>query len=497
MAETLFLGKAGGRQVTIRQDMINRHGLIAGATGTGKTVSARVLIEALSRSGVPTFIADVKGDLAGMARPGKRHEGIEARAADLGLADFSYDGTPVVFWDVFGRQGHPFRTTISDLGPLLLARLLNLNETQTGLLYIAFRVADEEGLLLLDLKDLRSLLAWLDENRKAVSQEFGRVSTASIGAIQRALLVLEDQGGQRIFGEPALDLPELMRTDLSGRGIVNILAANRLMNSPRVYATALLWLLSELFEDLPEVGDPEQPGLVVFFDEAHLIFDGAPDALLDKIQQVVRLIRSKGVGVFFVTQNPLDIPDEVLGQLGNRIQHALRAYTPREWKAVRAAAETFRTNPKLDTADAIMSLGVGEALVSTLDAKGRPTVVQQTLIRPPASRLGTLTAEERKKVIAASPVGGRYAESIDRRSAYEVLAERAEARVAQAEEAERRDELDKGRRKPAKSGWLDSILGGGGRRQGLGEAMAKSAARTIGREISRRVVRGILGSILR
>ena len=498
MAETLFLGKAGGKQVGIRPDKMNRHGLIAGATGTGKTVSARILIEALSSQGVPCFIADVKGDLAGMARPGASHEGIEARAAELGLDDFSYNGAPVVFWDVFGKQGHPFRTTVSDMGPLLLARLLKLNETQTGILYIAFRVADEQGLLLLDLKDLRALLNWLDENRKQVSQELGRISTASVGAVQRALLVLEDQGADKFFGEPAVELPDLMRTDLSGRGIVNILAADRLMNSPRLYATVLLWLLSELFEELPEVGDPEQPRLAFFFDEAHLLFDGAPKALLDKIEQVVRLIRSKGVGVFFVTQNPLDIPDEVLGQLGNRVQHALRAYTPRDQKAVRAAAETFRTNPKIDTAAAIMELGVGEALVSTLDAKGRPTVVQRTLIRPPETRLDVLTAAERRQVIAASPVGARYDKPVDRKSAYEVLAGRAEARVDQAEKAKREDALEDDRREPKKSGWLDGILGGGrGRRQGLGEAMAKSAARTIGREIGRRVIRGILGSILR
>lgn len=498
-ADPLFLGKAGGRSVTIRPDKMNRHGLVAGATGTGKTVSARVMIEALSSRGVPCFIADVKGDLAGLARPGNPSDGIEGRAADLGLSDFSYAGAPVVFWDVFGKAGHPFRTTVSDMGPLLLARLLNLNDTQTGVLYIAFRVADEQGLLLLDLKDLRALLTWLDENRKKVSQELGRISTASVGAVQRALLVLEDQGAAKFFGEPALELPDLMRTDLSGRGIVNVLAAEKLMSSPKLYATALLWLLSELFEELPEVGDPEVPRLVFFFDEAHLLFDDAPKALLDKIEQVVRLIRSKGVGVFFVTQNPLDIPDEVLGQLGNRVQHALRAFTPRDQKAVRAAADTFRINPKIDTATAITELGVGEALVSTLDAKGRPTVVQQTLIRPPQSRLDVLSKAERKQVIGASPVGGRYDKPVDRESAYEVLAGRAEGRVKQAEKAKREDALDDDRREPKQSGWLDGILGGGrrGRRQGLGEAMAKSAVRTIGREIGRRVIRGILGSILR
>jgi DNA helicase HerA-like ATPase len=453
---------------------------------------------ALSRQGVPCFIADVKGDLAGMARPGSAHEGIEARAAELGLADFSYDGAPVVFWDVFGTQGHPFRTTVSDMGPLLLSRLLNLNETQTGVLYIAFRVADEQGLLLLDLKDLRALLNWLDENRKQVSQELGRISTASVGAVQRALLMLEEQGAESFFGEPALELSDLMRTDLSGRGIVNILAAEQLMTSPRLYASALLWLLSELCEELPEVGDPEKPRLVFFFDEAHLLFDGAPKALLDKIEQVVRLIRSKGVGIFFVTQNPLDIPDAVLGQLGNRIQHALRAFTPRDQKAVRAAAETFRPNPKIDTAAAITSMGVGEALVSTLDAKGRPTVVQQTLICPPRSRLDVLSAEERQQVLSASPVGRHYDQIVDRESAYEVLASRADARVEKAEKAAREDELQDERREPKRSGWLDGILGGGGgRRQGLGEAMAKSAVRSIGREIGRRVIRGILGGILR
>ncbi|MDA7967200.1 helicase HerA-like domain-containing protein, partial [Ruegeria sp.] len=374
MTQNLVVGK-GKNELFILPKMANRHGLIAGATGTGKTVTLQVLAENFSRIGVPVFLSDVKGDLSGISKPGKEHPKISERANAIGISDFSFSGNPVTFWDVFGEQGHPIRTTISEMGPLLLSRLLNLNDTQSGVLSLIFRIADDDGLLLLDIKDLRSILQYAGENASEFTTEYGRISRASVGAIQRKLLALEDQGGDIFFGEPALDLNDFLQTDENGNGIINVLAANKLMKSPRIYATLLLWLLSELFEQLPEAGDPEKPKLVFFFDEAHLLFDNAPEALQEKIEQVARLIRSKGVGVYFVSQNPLDIPDEVLGQLGNRIQHALRAYTPRDQKAVRSAAQTFRTNPKLDTETAITELGVGEALISFLDEKGRPNIV--------------------------------------------------------------------------------------------------------------------------
>jgi uncharacterized protein len=386
-ADSIVIGK-GDTQQQLRLPLANRHGLIAGATGTGKTVSLQILAEGLSDCGVPVFMADVKGDLAGISAAGAPDPKLDERAARVGLTDYAPRGCPTVFWDLLGEQGHPIRTTVSEMGPLLLARLMGLNETQEGILDIGFRVADEQGLLLLDLKDLRSLLNFLGEHATDLSLQYGRVSTASVGAIQRRLLTLEQQGGDHFFGEPALDIKDLMRTDGEGRGMINLLAADRLMMAPKLYATFLLWLLSELFEELPEVGDPDRPRLVFFFDEAHLLFDSAPRALLDKIEQVVRLIRSKGVGVYFISQNPLDIPDEVLGQLGNRVQHALRAFTPRDQKAVRAAAQTFRANPKFDTEEVITRLGVGEALVSTLDFEGIPGTVEQTLIRPPGSRMG-------------------------------------------------------------------------------------------------------------
>jgi DNA helicase HerA-like ATPase len=429
----LYLGK-GKRQVYLRPKMANRHGLVAGATGTGKTVSLQILAEAFSERGVPVFMADVKGDLSGIAMTGTEKPGLTKRAAEIGLDDYTLKPYPVTFWDLYGKKGHRLRSTVSEMGPLLLARMLDLNDTQEGVLYITFRLADDEGMLLLDLKDLRAMLNFVGENAKEISTEYGNISKASIGAIQRRLLVLEEQGGKQFLGEPALDIHDFIRTGADGRGIINILAADQLMQQPRLYATFLLWLMSELFEELPEIGDPEKPRIVFFFDEAHLLFDGAPKALVEKVEQVVRLIRSKGVGIYFITQNPLDIPDKVLGQLGNRVQHALRAFTPRDQKAVKAAAETFRSNPDFSAAEAIQELGVGEALVSTLTARGTPSIVERTLIRPPCSRLGPAKAAERKEIIANSYLGDRYDTRIDRKSAYEMLAARAE-KAAQAKAA--------------------------------------------------------------
>ena len=481
MAETnqIFIG-GGEVPVSLSLKLANRHGLIAGATGTGKTVSLQILAEGFSAQGVPVFMADVKGDLSGMSQSGVPKEALEARARSIGLVDYAYRSFPVIFWDLLGEHGHPVRTTISDMGPLLLARLLELNDTQEGVLNIAFKLADDEGLLLLDFNDLKSLLAYIGENTSSITNKYGMVSSASIGAIQRRLLTLAQQGGERFFGEPALDLYDMMRVDRSGNGYINILAADVLMQRPRLYATFLLWLLSELFEELPEVGDPDKPKLVFFFDEAHLLFDDAPKALVERVEQVVRVIRSKGVGVYFVTQNPLDIPDGILGQLGNRIQHALRAFTPRDQKAVRAAAQTFRPNPSLDTERAIMELGLGEALVSTLEGKGVPGIVQRTLIRPPASRLGPATADERRAVISQSPLRDRYEHVVDRVSAYENLKERAEKAVAAAAGLSAQQLQTKGRS-----------------RQGVMETMAKSIASSIGSGIGRQIVRGILGSLMK
>ncbi|MEM8627338.1 MAG: helicase HerA-like domain-containing protein, partial [Pseudomonadota bacterium] len=417
-SDSVFLGQSIKREELLLK-LANRHGLIAGATGTGKTVSLQILAEGFSKAGVPVFCADVKGDLSGIAMSGVHKDFLEKRATKIGFEDYVYEDFPVIFWDLFGEQGHPVRTTMTEMGPLLLSRLLDLNETQEGVLGIAFRVADEEGMDILDMKDLRALMVNIGERRKELSLEYGNISTASVGAIQRRLLVLEEQGGINFFGEPALDIRDLMRTTRDGQGYVNVLAADKLMQSPALYATFLLWLLSELFEELPEVGDPDKPKLVFFFDEAHLLFNDAPKALLVKVEQVVRLIRSKGVGVYFVTQNPLDVPDSVSSQLGNRVQHALRAFSPREQKAVRAAATTFRQNPELDTEKVIMELGVGEALVSTLEDKGTPSIVQQTLIRPPSSRLGPAKPSEREAVINQSPIAGQYEKAIDRESAYE------------------------------------------------------------------------------
>ena len=481
----LFVGK-GDKPVYLLPGLANRHGLIAGATGTGKTVSLQILAEGFSRLGVPVFMADVKGDLSGMCQPGKAHPKLAERAESIGLTDYTFEDFPVVFWDLFGKQGHRVRSTVSEMGPLLLSRMLDLNDTQEGILYAVFKMADDEGMLLLDLKDLRSLLVFAGENAKELRLEYGNISAASIGAIQRRLLVLEQEGAEEFLGEPALDIFDFMRTGKNGYGNINILAADTLMQTPKLYSTFLLWLLSELFEELPEVGDPDKPGLVFFFDEAHLLFKGAPKALLEKIEQVVRLIRSKGVGVYFVTQNPLDIPDTVLGQLGNRIQHALRAYTPREQKAVRAAASTFRANPAFDAVEAIKELGVGEALVSTLGGKGTPGIVERTLIRPPSSRLGPATSTERNAVIEASMLGKRYDKSIDQHSAYEMLKERAEKAAAAEERAEQEETGT--RRKPAARR---------SNRQGVVEAMVKSVVRSMGSSLGRKLARGILGSLMK
>lgn len=458
--------------------MANRHGLIAGATGTGKTVTLRVLAEHFSRIGVPVFMADVKGDLSGLAYEGGDHPKVLERVDVLALTAFAPKGFPVVFWDLFGEQGHPVRTTVSEMGPLLLARLLNLNPTQEGILTLIFKVADDQGLLLLDLKDLQAMVRFVGDNAKDFRTTYGNVSPASIGAIQRALLSLEQQGAELFFGEPALNLDDLMQTDPEGMGVINILAADKLIQTPKIYATFLLWLIAELFEQLPEVGDPEKPRVVFFFDEAHLLFDDPPEALLDKIEQVVRLIRSKGVGIYFVSQNPLDVPDAVLGQLGNRIQHALRAFTPRDQKAVRAAAQTFRTNPKLDVEKAITEVGVGEALVSFLDRKGIPSPVERALICPPASRLRPLDIEERDKVRAGSIVSDYYDNKIDRVSAYEKLMERAK-------QQEKQDNQPASRNRSRSTHSASDIFG----------AAAKSAARSIGTQFGRQIIRGVLGSL--
>jgi DNA helicase HerA-like ATPase len=499
MPEPLLVAKSGIDLYLLPQ-LANRHGLIAGATGTGKTVTLQRIAEGLSRIGVPVFMADVKGDLAGQSQPGEPKGKIKERTDSLKLKDMTFEACPVVFWDAFGQQGHPVRTTISEMGPLLLARMLGLNETQAGVLYLVFKIADDNGLALLDLKDLRAMLQHVGDNAKQFTTQYGNVSAASIGAIQRGLLTLDQQGADKFFGEPALNIQDLMQTDGRGRGVINILAADKLMAAPKLYSTLLLWLLAELFEELPEVGDAEKPRLVFFFDEAHLLFNEAPPALLEKVEQVVRLVRSKGVGVYFVTQNPLDIPDTVLGQLGNRVQHALRAFTPRDQKAVKSAATTLRANPKLNVETVITELGVGEALVSFLDDKGRPTVVERAFIVPPGTRVGPITAQERDKLIKGSPLAGTYDKTVDRESAYEKLTQRV------AEKAPATGESGAPAAKPAAAsgGLLDALggfLGGttgprGGRREGAVEAAAKSAARSIGSQVGRAIVRGVLGSIL-
>jgi len=510
----IFVGKSEKpEELTLR--LANRHGLVTGATGTGKTVTLQVLAEGFSNAGVPVFAADIKGDLSGIAEVGQPKDFILKRCKEVGI-EYQPDQFPVIFWDLFGEQGHPIRATVSEMGPLLLSRLMNLNDTQEGVLNIAFRVADEQGLLLLDLKDLRSIVTYVGENAAKLTTAYGNVSTTSVGAIQRQLLVLESQGGDKFFGEPALEIKDLMRIDRDGRGYVNVLAADKLMSSPRLYSTFLLWLLAELFEEMPEVGDPDKPKLVFFFDEAHLLFDEAPKALLEKIEQVVRLIRSKGVGVYFVTQNPLDVPDSVLGQLGNRVQHALRAYTPRDQKAVKAAADTFRPNPKLKTAQVITELGVGEALVSFLEDKGAPSIVERCLIRPPSARIGPLTPEERRKIIGDSPVRGQYDKTIDRESAYEKLQKKTGEQMAEAEAQQQQEASSEG----GIGGFIGSIFGTNrkrGEKLTTTQRVARDVTRTvtnrvagqvaadmgrkmggsIGGSVGRAVVRGVLGSILK
>ncbi|SDB30842.1 helicase HerA-like domain-containing protein [Bauldia litoralis] len=499
----VFVGTSGHPEY-VQLPFANRHGLITGATGTGKTVTLQILAEGFSKAGVPVFCSDVKGDVAGMAMPGEPKDFLAKRAEKIGFADeYAFEAFPVVFWDLFGKEGHPVRTTVSEMGPLLLSRLLGLNDTQEGVLNVAFRIADEEGLPILDLKDLQALLVYVAERASELTVRYGNISKASVGAVQRSLLVLEQQGGQMFFGEPALAISELMRTAPDGRGIVNILAASSLMQSPRLYATFLLWLLSELFEELPEIGDPEKPKLVFFFDEAHLLFNDAPKALLEKIELVVRLVRSKGVGVYFASQNPLDVPDTVLSQIGNRVQHALRAFTPRDTRAVKTAADTFRPNPDFKTFDVITQLGVGEALVSTLEAKGIPSIVQRTLIRPPSSRMGTITEAERQAVIAASPIGTIYDVTIDRQSAFEMLKAKVEDKVAEAPAGPPPDVPGEG-----SGSLLEEILGlNVPRNKRL--STTQKAAREVTRDLSetvggalagsvgRQIFRSVLGGILR
>jgi DNA helicase HerA-like ATPase len=489
-APVINLGASNGRLVQQLASMSNRHGLVAGATGTGKTVTLQVLSEGFSRLGVPVFAADIKGDLSGLAVSGKPHPKIDERLAKIPLPDYRLQPCPTLFWSIDNDKGHPVRTTISEMGPLLLANLLELNETQSGILYAAFEIADDEGMLLLDLKDLRSLLNWMGENARELRSEYGNITTASVGAIQRRLLVLEEQGADTFFGEPALQLKDLMHCDFSGRGVISLLDASTLVHrSPRVYAAFLLWLLAELFEQLPEAGDAELPKLVLFFDEAHLLFDDAPKSLLDKIEQVVRLIRSKGVGVYFITQSPLDIPEDTLGQLGMKIQHALRAFTPKDRKTVKAVANSFRPNPAINTEAVVTQLGIGEALISVLNEDGSPSPVEQTLVAPPEGQIGPITAAERSTLLQRSPVGTAYQQSIDRESAYELLREKAEEAAKQDAAERARLEAEKAEQKAQRKSRS------GSRRQSAGEAMLKSAARSIGSQLGRQILRGVLGSI--
>jgi DNA helicase HerA-like ATPase len=510
MSASLLIAKNEETELRLLSNLANRHGCITGATGTGKTVTLQTIAQALSNAGVPVFMADVKGDLSGMAQAGSASARIKQRLDLLKLEEPAWVACPVTFWDVFGEKGHPVRATISDLGPLLLSRLLNLNDVQQGVLQLVFKIADDNGLLLLDIKDLRAMLQHVGENASGFQSEYGNISAASIGAIQRGLIGIDEQGGDRFVGEPMLNIDDFMQTDANGKGVVNILAADKLLNSPRLYAIFLLWMLSELFEHLPEVGDLDKPKLVFFFDEAHLLFDEAPKPLLQKIEQVVRLIRSKGVGVYFVTQNPLDIPDTVLGQLGNRVQHALRAYTPRDQKAVQAAAETFRPNPKLDTAKVITELEVGEALVSFLDEKGRPGMVERAYIIPPASRIGPVSDAQRSEVIATSLVAGVYEKVVDRESAYEKLKGRVEAKQPESPpvknapskpaEATQPTTQPAGTSGGSITDMLGGLFGGGGgsrRKDTVVEAIVKSAARSIGSQVGREIIRCVLGSILK
>jgi len=505
MTTSLPVAKTADLELGLLPPLANRHGLITGATGTGKTVTLQRLAEQFSAIGVPVFMADVKGDLSGLGVAGAASEKLQKRLDAMAISDWAAKAFPVTFWDIWGESGHPVRATVSDMGPLLLGRLLNLNDTQEGVLQLVFKIADDNGLLLLDLKDLRAMVQHVGDNAKTFTTEYGNISAASIGAIQRGLLTLEQQGGDKFFGEPMLDIADLMQTDGDGRGMVNILAADKLMNSPRLYSTFLLWLLAELFEQLPEAGDLPKPKLVFFFDEAHLLFNEAPPALLEKIEQVVRLIRSKGVGVYFVTQNPLDVPDTVLGQLGNRVQHALRAFTPRDQKAVKSAAETLRANPAFNAETAITELGVGEALVSFLDEKGRPNIVERALVLPPFSRIGPMSADERQAAIKCSLIYGHYEQVQDSESAYEKLKGAAEQKAAASAPAPAQTQAPAPA--PAQEGGgffggLGDLLGGtrgprgGVGREGVAEALAKSAARAIGSQVGREIIRGVLGSIL-
>lgn len=512
MAEPILVAQHGAVECHLLPALANRHGLITGATGTGKTITLQTLAENFSRIGVPVFMADVKGDLTGISQAGQVSEKLAAILKERGLATPESIACPTTLWDVFGEQGHPVRATVSDMGPLLLTRMLALNETQSGVLNLVFKIADDNGMALLDLKDLRAMLQFVGDNASQFQTEYGNISAASVGAIQRGLLQIEEQGGDRFFGEPMLDISDFMQT-VEGRGVINILAADKLMNAPRLYATFLLWMLSELFETLPEVGDLEKPKLVFFFDEAHLLFKDAPSALVERIELVVRLVRSKGVGVYFVTQNPLDLPDTVLGQLGNRVQHALRAFTPRDQKAVKSAAETMRANPGLDIATVISELGVGEALISFLDVKGRPSVTERVFVLPPGSQIGPISAAQRQALLQGSLVAGVYEKLVDRESAYEKLKGRAagsgdaaEGMVAEATRAARGGAADaaKGAAQEAGGGLMgglsDLMFGStgprGGKREGLAEMMAKSAVRTVGSAVGREIIRGVLGSLL-
>ena len=495
MTAPLLIAKNAEQELVLLPQMANRHGLITGATGTGKTVTLQSLAESFSRIGVPVFMSDIKGDLSGIAKSGGGNAKVQARVEQLKLDDFAHRAYPVTFWDVSGAQGHPVRATISDMGPLLLGRMLNLNEVQQGVLTLVFKIADDSGLLLLDFKDLRAMVQHVGENAKSFTSEYGNISSASVGAIQRGLLELENQGAEQFFGEPMLNIDDLMQTDSKGAGMINILAADKLMQAPKVYSTLLLWLLSELYENLPEAGDLDKPKLVFFFDEAHLLFNDAPAALVDKVEQVVRLIRSKGVGVYFVTQNPADVPDKILGQLGNRVQHALRAFSPRDQKAVRAAAETMRDNPKLDEAAVITELGVGEALVSMLNEQGSPQMVERAFIVPPQGQIGPITQDERKAIIANSLVAGHYEQEIDRESAYEKLKGRSAEKQSTAEKNAT------GNAGGGLGGMLsDALLGStgprGGHRAGAGEALLKSVVRTVGAELGRQLIRGVMGSLM-
>jgi DNA helicase HerA-like ATPase len=494
MSKTVPIGGCDGMVVAQLGEMANRHGLITGATGTGKTVTLQVLAEGFARLGTPVFVTDVKGDLSGLGQPGSPHPEVSRRLAAAPGMEYQARGYPTLFWDIFGEHGHPVRTTISELGPLLLANLLELNDTQTGILYAAFAVADDEGLLLLDLKDLRSILAWLAENAKALRGTYGNISAASVGAIQRRLLVLEEQGAEHFFGEPALSIKDLMQHDFSGNGVVSVLHAERLIReSPRLYAAFLIWLLSELFEELPELGDPEAPVLVLFFDEAHLLFKGMPKSLLEKIEQVVRLVRSKGVGVYFVTQNPMDIPESVLGQLALKVQHALRSFTPKDRKTIRAVAQGFPGGDEAGFEDLITRLGVGEALVSALNDDGIPASAHHTLIKPPESQIGPVSPESRAQLMSRSPMKGRYDVDIDRESAYELLQQRAELAASRAREQEAEEAAEQAAEKAART----AAKPRGRQRQSAAEAMLKSAARSVGRSLGSRLVRGLLGSLLK